>query len=326
MLHLGRVNEARELIIQLTELQHGVVNRRQLHEKGVGPRALRHQIDCGFVEPLSPQVLRLSGTPRTEALQAMSGVLDAPGNAYLSHRSAAAWWKLPGFRLKAPVQVIIPWQGTNRRTRLAMVHYHRDLPQDHLLVLEGIPIVSPALLIFLLAGAENPARTERALDNALSMRLVSTRTVHSLLDQLGARGRNGIAVMRRLIAERPVDYVPPQSGLEARVERLARDVGLNLRRQVNVGVDEWIGRVDFEIEGCSDLIEVLSERYHSALLDRKADAERFVSLQSTGRRLLTIWDADVWSNPEQVRQQLLRFWLERSTVGEQSDAPKRGVG
>ncbi|MEX0699723.1 MAG: hypothetical protein WD354_08310, partial [Acidimicrobiia bacterium] len=67
------MNDAREVIVGLSELQHGVVNRKQLHQSGVGSRALRHQIESGFIEPMSPQVLRLVGSPRTAAHLAMAG-------------------------------------------------------------------------------------------------------------------------------------------------------------------------------------------------------------------------------------------------------------
>jgi very-short-patch-repair endonuclease len=123
-----------------------------------------------------------------------------------------------------------------------------------------------------------------------------------------------------------MNYVAPQSGLEARVERLARDVDVQVRRQVDVGDSGgWIGRVDFEIVDSSGVIEVLSERYHSSHLDRIADAERFARLKASGRRLLILWDHDVWSNPDKVRQQILAFWRGESTPGEQDSAPKREV-
>jgi hypothetical protein len=320
------MNETREVIVGLSEPQHGVVGRRQLHSAGIAPRSLRHQIDAGFVEPMSPQVLRLVGSPRTDAQLAMAGVLDAPGPAYLSHFSAAAWWKIPGFALRAPIEVVIPWKGTNRRSRLAQIHYHRGLPPEHLTVLAGVPIVSPGLVIFLLAATEGRGRAERALDHALSMRILKLRTMYDLLKELGARGRDGITAIRGLLAERPPNYVPPQSGLESRVERLALDVGVTLRRQVDVGDDlGWIGRVDFELDNSSDVIEVLSDRYHSSLLDRAADSVRFDRIEGSGRRLLTIWDHDVWSRPEQVRHQIHLFWLGRSTPGEQNYAPEGGI-
>lgn len=244
----------------------------------------------------------------------MAGVLDAPGGGYLSHESAAAWWQIPGFWLRQPIHVVIPWQGTNRRTRLAMVHYHRDLPHDHLTTVHGIPVVSPLLTVFLIASCGDLGRTARALDHGLAMRLFSVAALQRTVQRLSAQGRNGLAIMRTLAEERPAGYIPPQSGLEARVERLARDVGVELRRQVDVGDEaEWIGRVDFEMVGCSDVIEVLSDRYHSSLLDRRADEERFRRIEASGRRLLTLWDRDVWSNAQGIRDQIYQFWLGKVT-------------
>jgi len=258
--------------------------------------------------PMSTDVMRLGGAPVTDAMMAIAGVLDSPGAAYLSHRSAAAWWGLPGYTIDRPVHTVIPWQGTHLRKRLCVVHYHRGLPSDHLLELNGVPVVSPALTIFLLAGREHPARTERALDNAWSMRLVSHREMHDLLRRLAARGRNGIRVMRRLLADRPADYVAPQTGLEARVDRLARDVGVVLRRQVDAGGDEWIGRVDFLIEDMNKIIEVLSRRYHDSLLDRLSDEVRFKRLNEAGFQVLTLWDSDIRGNGDLVRDRIEAFW------------------
>ncbi len=160
---------------------------------------------------------------------------------------------------------------------------------------------------FLLAGAVHRARTERALDNAWSIGLVTYRELHELLGRLAARGRNGIRVMRTLLSERPEDHVPPDSGLEARVKRLALDVGVLLQSQRDVGGDQWIGRVDFAVESTSRVIEVLSRRYHGSLSDQRADRDRIEELRRAGFEVMTLWDTDVWNHPEMVRDRILAF-------------------
>lgn len=296
-----------ETIWELAERQHGVVSRRQLWSMGILDEQLRHRVDSGMLIKMSRGVLRMAGVSVTDSALAMAGVLDSPGRAYLSHQSAAAWWGLPGFVIDTPVHTVIPWQGTTRRMRLATVHYHRDLPEEHLRRLNGIPVVSPALTIFLLAGTTHPGRTERALDNAWSMRLLTHHEMHDLLRRLAERGRNGIRVVRRLLASRPADYVPPATGLEARVDRLARDVDVVLRRQVDAGGADWIGRVDFMIEGTGRVIEVLSRRYHDSPIDRLADERRFTRLNAAGFAVLTLWDTDVWGNADLVRSRIDAF-------------------
>lgn len=303
---------ADDLIRDLARNQHGVMSRLQLSEAGISRAAVLHRLRKGMLVPLSPKVLALAGSPPSEEQQAMAGVLDAPGRGYLSHGTALAWWRVPGFLISRPVQVVIPWQGTKIRTRLSEIHFHRGLPEHHLLVMGGLPVVSPTLAVFLAAGTLRKGKVERALDNVIAMRLGSVQGFHLLLGELAARGRNGIGLMRDLLAERPPGFIPPQSGLEARAEQLARDVGVRLIRQVNVHDEEWIGRVDFVLEDSPDVIEVLSDRYHGSLLDRQADQERFRRIEASGRRLLTLWDSDVWNRPEWVRQQILLFWREGS--------------
>ena len=194
----------------------------------------------------------------------MAAVLDSPPGAVVSHTSAAAYWDIPGFSLSQPFHVTIPRQGVSRRHRLAVVHYQKDFPLDHVVWLRDIPVASPALTIFHLAGSIHPAKTERALDNAWAMNLVNLPVLESLLDRLAARGRNGIRLMRELIGVRTEDFVPPESGNEARFLALCREGGLPLaRRQVVLGNHMAIGRVDFHYEDVGGVVEILSRRYHS---------------------------------------------------------------
>ncbi len=278
---------------------------------------MHHRISTGSLVPLSKGVLRVAGVPVSDGMLAMAGVLDSPASAYLSHQSAAAWWGLPGYDVRHPVHTLIPEQGRRTRTRLAVVHYHADMPEDQLRSLDGVPVVSPALTIFLLAGSQHPARTERALDNAWSKRLVTYDVLHELLGRLAIQGRNGIRVMRKLLAARPSDYVAPESGLEARTARLAADVGVDLIRQVDVGGQDWIGRVDFLIEGSNRVIEVLSQRYHGAPLDRLADDRRFARLNEAGFEVLTLWDTDIWNDADLVRDRIFDF--SRAVLGRQAE-------
>ena len=124
--------------------------------------------------------------------------------------------------MSPPIQVVIPWHGTKERTRLADVHYHRGLPQGHLLETGGSGLFHPRWQSFSSQARSTRLGRNEHSDNGLAMRLFTNDGMHHLLGQLAARGRNGIRLMRSLLAERPPGYVPPQSGLEARVERLAR--------------------------------------------------------------------------------------------------------
>lgn len=105
--------------------------------------------------------------------------------------------------------------------------------------------------------------------------------------------------MREILAEHPLDSIPPASGLEARFERILRVAGEPpLERQVDVGGHEWIGRVDFADRALGLLVEVDSATYHSGELDRDRDVLRDSALSAAGWRLvLRIPEEEVWRRP-----------------------------
>ncbi len=141
------------------------------------------------------------------------------------------------------------------------------------------------------------------------MRLVGYASLHECLEVLAERGRNGTRVFRELLAVRPPDYAPPESNLERCVKKLGEDVGIRLRPQVTVGGAEHIGRADYQFEDLPEgLIEVMSERYHSALLDQQSDETRFRRYEGAGFFALAVWEHDVWHRPDLVKRELLAFY------------------
>lgn len=293
-----------EIPAEIFEGQHGLATTEQLAVIGFTREARNWLVESGRCERLSPRLLRLVGAPCTEAQRVLAAVLDAGPGSALSHTSALAWWKLPGFTLDE-LHVTHARDGVHRPRRLAdFVHDKVLLPEHHVRVLEGVPVASPARALFDLAGMRRvrPERVTRAVDNAWSKRLVSGHTLHAMLRELGRRGRPGIAIMREILKTRGTDYVPPASGLEARVEQILDRYGQPaLRRQVDSGdEDGWIGRVDFADAQSPFRLEVQSERFHSSLHDQEADRHRVDRLEKAGFVVATVTDIDVWQRPQRV--------------------------
>jgi very-short-patch-repair endonuclease len=142
----------------------------------------------------------------------------------------------------------------------------------------------------------------RMVDTAWAMRLVSGATLHAMLDDLAQRGRPGIRVMRQVLADRGLDYVPPASSLESRVAQILRDAALPVfQRQVNLGdAHGWIGRVDFRAVDRPVVLEVQSERFHASLIDHQLDAERLSRLRAAGFAVVEITETEVWHRPERL--------------------------
>ena len=67
------------------------------------------------------------------------------------------------------------------------------------------------------------------------------------------------------------------------------------RRQVDLGSEErWCGRVDFVRDDLALVVEVQSERYHSALTDQAHDAARRANLDAAGFTVVEVWDVQLW--------------------------------
>jgi very-short-patch-repair endonuclease len=288
----------------LASSQHGLISHEQALGIGLTESAIRHRRSKGRLIAVLTRVYRLPGSIETPRLRALAAVLAAGEGAILSHTSAAALYRLPGFVID-PLVVTIPrrWRRPLSRVRveqsLAVVQHHRR-------VIDDIPCTSLARTLFDLCGDVRPRRAERALDTALARQAVTIPALWRVLDDLAEHGRGGTVLMRSLLMERAGAYFPPASELEARFVELARAQGLPApKRQVNLGDDDsWIGRVDFVFDEARLVVEVDSAEFHDGLLDARSDAERDRRLEADGWTVLRFRWHDVADRPDDVARSI----------------------
>jgi very-short-patch-repair endonuclease len=135
------------------------------------------------------------------------------------------------------------------------------------------------------------------MDSAWSLRLINGPAIDKLLKRLGRSGRDGTVLMRKLRKERPNDWTPPASNLESRFDEVTAPHGFRFRRQVDIGDEEWSGRVDFLAEDLPLIVEILSERYHSSMTDRAADEARRARHTTMGFLVVEVWDHEIFHTP-----------------------------
>ena len=286
----------------LAATQHGCIATWQLRYLGALPTEIS-RLQRRHWELIGQRVLRMRGSPSSLLQQACAAVLDAGPGAVLSHRSAANIWDLGSYYRLVPAEVAHV-RGLARAGVIGRVHPIVGLPQSWITRLDGIAVVRPELCIYQLCGTEHPKRAERAFDRAWSNGLLSGRSSRACLTELRRSGRNGTLLLETLLDARGDDYVPPATGLEGRFGDIASDLGYQLRRQVDSGGDQWDGRVDFRDIVLPVVVEVLSRKYHEALSDKEADAERRGRLERAGFTVVEIWDDQVWYRRDEVEAML----------------------
>ncbi|MFN8053459.1 MAG: hypothetical protein U0Q22_18605 [Acidimicrobiales bacterium] len=286
----------------LVERQHGLVARGQLRAHGLSSQAVGRMFASSGWEAVSDRVIRRAGSPRTRAQFVLAGILDAGAGAALADQSASAWWGLRGCSLTPLVAVTD--RKSSRRPSLVRLRRVRDLPDRWCCELRGVPVVRPELLALQIFAEWREPRAERLVDRLWSERLLSGRSVESFVDEVGASGRNGTAGLRRYLDARGPGYVPPATGLESRVSELLAGAGIRVRRQVDSGGELWTGRVDVRHEHLPLIVEVQSEKYHTALVDTAHDEVRIAALRADGFVVVEVTDVDVFARPASVVAQV----------------------
>lgn len=289
---------------ELAAAQHGVVSRRQLRVHGVPARSVRSLAESPRWRMLGDEVLELVGSTDHQLRRFAAGVLDAGPGAVLSGPSAAHHWGLTGCP-PSPIRTVRT-SSSNRAPTLSRCTQIRALPERWVCELEGIPVLRPEYVALQLFAQYRAERAERLVERLWADRLLSAASLSALLDDLGRRGRNGVAGLRAYLEVRGPGYVPTASGVETRLLQILRDDGHEFERQVDSGGAAWSGRVDFRHRVLPLVIEVQSRRHHSALVDRVADQERRARLERDGFTVLELTDTLIWTDPAEVLRRVDR--------------------
>jgi very-short-patch-repair endonuclease len=292
--------------------QHGAVSREQAGQLGCSDAFIRRRLRSPDWEPLTRRVMRLVGSTETFEQRCMVAVLDAGHEAVVCGEAAARIWGLPGFD-SDDVEVTRQRRRARRPTATVPAHEPVTVPPHHRTTLGRVPVTTAARTVFDLMSAVRAGRAERALDNALARKLTTLRALRSIGEDLCKKGRSGSALFRRLLADRGVDFRPVESGLEAAFLDLLREALLpEPERQVDLGGDAWIGRVDFYFRATKLAVEIDSDRHHTAALDAASDRRRDEALRAAGFQTLRITEEELRGRPLAAAARLRAALRERA--------------
>lgn len=266
------------LIASLAARQHGVVSRTQLLELGFSRRMIEHRLECGRLHLLHRGVYAVGHPVPSGHGRWLAAVLAGGQGAILSHRSAAALWKLRP-TARALVEVSAP--GWRRRPG---IHFHQTaLPADELTVHDGIPVTAVARTLLDLAQVVDERQVERAINEAEILRLWDEVSVAALVERYP--GRKGTRAVRNALAARGEGSTLTRNELEDQFLRLVRKASLP-SPEVNATL-EANGRtfeIDFLWREQRLAVEVDGHNAHGTRAAFEQDRERDRVLSAAGWR------------------------------------------
>jgi very-short-patch-repair endonuclease len=195
---------------ELAERQHGVVARRQLERLGVGKGSIEKRVRMGRLHRLDRGVYAVGHRVLSREARWMAAVLACGPGAVLSHRSAAALW-----RLRRPSRRAI--EVTSRaksRSRNGIQRHYAVLPADEVTVERGIPVTTVPRTIFDFATAASVDEVEHALRESEYRRLHDRLSLPDLLERYP--GHRGSKAIRECLARRRETPGRARSWLEER--------------------------------------------------------------------------------------------------------------
>jgi very-short-patch-repair endonuclease len=242
-------------------LQHGVIARWQLLERGYTERAIKHAIATGWLHPVFAGVYAVGRPELSRFGMWMASVLASGRSAVVSHESAGA---LLGFwRYTAELVVSIL---ANERPRNPGIRVHR---RAHLETTthHGIPVTTPAATLIDLAARHPRNELEAALNEADLHGLIKLQALREELDRMPRMP--GLAKLKAIIDRRTFTFT--RSELERAFLPLARGAGLtNLLTRVYVNGYE----VDFFAPDLGIVIETDGGAFHRTPAQQAADRRR----------------------------------------------------
>jgi hypothetical protein len=284
----------------LASSQHGVFTAVQAARTGLSRDQRAKRVASGRWEALHPGVYRIAGVPSSWRGDVLAACWAARCLAAASHRTAAELWELPG-GASDHIEVTC-----HRKMRSfvdgLIVHESKLLRLADITEVDGIPVTTVEETLLGLAAVASPAVVEMAADRALRLSLTTRARLDAFVRDKGARGRNGIGVLREIVRNHDPFAGLPESAMETKLKRLLRRHAFPTPVfQYVVSHDgEFIARVDAAYPELRIAIEFDSYEHHTGKLAIVRDNDRRNRLVRIRWQTITFTTADLQSDGGQA--------------------------
>jgi very-short-patch-repair endonuclease len=269
-----------------------VVSQPQLIAAGLDRHAIAYRRKVGRLHLLHRGVYAVGHRPPSPLAKAMAAVLACGPDAALSHRSAAALWRIV-LRWHSPVEVTAP-----TKHRLDEIHVHRSRHTDTT-THYGIRVTTHARTLVDLADVLTPKALTRALNEAQVQRLVTAAEL--------------ITLFTRYPGRRTARHTPERGATKSHLEdgftRFLKRQHLPLpeRNQTIAGHE-----VDAVYRAHHLVMELDSRQFHTTPRAFEQDRDRDADLLNAGYSTLRITDHRLKHHPTNEAKRLNDILRSRS--------------
>jgi hypothetical protein len=270
--------------------QYGLATWHQLLDSGFSERRIHGLVDRGHLRRVRPQVYCLAGSPSSWEQALLAAVLSVGGRGIASHSSAARLWTFahsPESRIEVTV-------GRERATTSKGIRLHRSrcLEESDTATRRGIRCSTFERTLCDCTTVLSEFQLGRTLDDGLRRGLASLSRLRDCARRLESGPGRRMSIIRSLLAQRGLEFVPGGSAAELRVLEVLR--GTSLPTPVQQHVVRVEGR-RFELDYAWPEHRVFVEYYglnvHSLPTAVAYDSQRLSLLSSIGWIPLVFTDA-----------------------------------
>ncbi len=260
---------------------------------GLGAEAVRHRVSTGRLSRVRRGVYGVSGAPETREGRWIAAVLACGEGAVLSHRSAAALWRLTE---KDPVVIDVSLASRSKRSHEGIcVHRPRRLGPEDRTHYRGIPSTTVPRTLIDCAEVIGARSRERLLDEAEYLGLLDRQELAEALERNATR--TGAARLRATLRRHEPGTTRTRSPLEEAFLLLTREAKLPAPE-----VNEELGRytIDFLWRAQRVAVETDGGQSHDRRSQRERDSARDAWLSANGYRPLRFTWHQVNHRPQEV--------------------------
>lgn len=224
-----------------------------------------------------------------------AGLLDLGPGALITARAGAALHGLDGFG-EDHLDYLVPRELRCRQTN-GRVRSRADIALGDRVTVDGLAVTSATRTIIELLGLVDERALANAIDSACRMGLTAPSVLTRRLEQLGRKGRAGVATF-----ERVMKYEGVESWLERRFLDAVLAAGLPRPdvQRIYHRDRKHVARVDFDFDPFPVVVEVGGRRGYMSAADRQRQEHRRNELQLLGKMVYFFTTEDVRDRQDYV--------------------------